>query len=124
VGGVLEATVKAMGDMGVAPEHIRAAIGPCIGPDSYEVKDDFRVPFMAQDPENAEFFVPGVRPGHLMFDLPSYVRRRLLLAGVGMVDGRGIDTCFNEEDYFSYRRSTHRTEPDYGRQASVIAIAA
>lgn len=123
IGGVLEATVKAMADMGADPAQIRAAIGPCIGPDSYEVGVDFRTRFLAQDAENAEFFVPATREGHLMFDLPAYVRRRLKLAGVGFVGGRGIDTCFNEEDYFSYRRSTHRAEPDYGRQASVIAIA-
>lgn len=123
IGGVLEATVKAMADMGVDPANIRAAIGPCIGPDSYEVKTDFRVKFIEQDPENVAFFVPATREGHLMFDLPAYVRRRLKLAGVGHVGGKGIDTCFNEEDYFSYRRSTHRAEPDYGRQASVIAIA-
>lgn len=124
VGGVLESTVAMMADMGVPRGQIRAAIGPCIGPDSYEVKADFRLKFVEQDPENATFFIPAARAGHLMFDLPSYVRRRLKLAGVGLVDGRGIDTCFNEEDYFSYRRSTHRVEPDYGRQASVIAIAA
>lgn len=124
IGGVLEATVAAMTAMGVAPGGIRAAVGPCIGPDSYEVKDDFRLRFVEQDKENAAFFIPATRVGHLMFDLPSYIRRRLKLAGVGLVDGRGIDTCFNEEDYFSYRRSTHRVEPDYGRQVSAIVIAA
>jgi YfiH family protein len=124
VKGVLEATVAAMGAQGVAPGDLRAAIGPCIGPDSYEVGEAFRAPFIAQDAANAEFFSPATRPGHEMFDLPAYAARRLRAAGVTHVACRGIDTFFNEEDYFSYRRSTHRTEPDYGRQVAVIAIKA
>lgn len=124
VRGVLEATVKAMLAQGARAETLRAAVGPCIGPESYEVSDGFKAPFMAQDEENAVFFAPATRAGHLMFDLPGYIRRRLMLAGVGVVGCRGVDTCFNEEDYFSYRRSTHRAEPDYGRQISVIGIKA
>lgn len=120
--GVCEATIRAMSDLGAAPETVTAVLGPCIGPESYEVGPEFKGPFLSQDAANDEFFVPSARAGHFMFDLPSYVKHRLTLAGVGGVAGRGIDTYFNEEDYFSYRRATHRKEPDYGRQSSVVAI--
>jgi len=120
--GVLENTVEAMGALNVPVGHIRAVIGPCIGPESYEVSDDFSTAFLAQDAANSNFFTPARRSGHLMFDLPGYCAYRLALAGVPQVFVKGIDTCFNEEDYYSYRRATHRQEPDYGRQVSVITI--
>jgi YfiH family protein len=123
VRGVCEATVTAMGALGAAPETVTAVLGPCIGPESYEVGPEFKAPFLTQDAGNDEFFAAAAREGHFMFDLPAYIRRRLALAGVGSIGGHGIDTYFNEEDYFSYRRATHRKEPNYGRQASVIAIA-
>lgn len=122
--GVCEATVAAMLKAGVAAESLRACIGPCIGPASYEVQAAFRAPFLEQDPANEAFFypAPAAHKGHLMFDLPAYIGRRLHLAGVVHVFTKGLDTCFNEEDYFSFRRATHRMEPDYGRQLSGIVI--
>ncbi len=120
--GVLESTLAAMAGLGAEPESIRAAIGPCIRQASYEVSDDFKEPFLAHDLASEGFFVPAKRDGHLMFDLPGYVTRRLMLAGVPEISASDMNTYFNEMDYFSYRRATHRGEPDYGRQISVIAI--
>lgn len=121
--GVLENAIEAMQALGADLGRIRAVIGPCIGPESYEVSEDFRAPFMDQEAANSVFFKPAARPGHLMFDLPGYCAYRLSLQGVGHVAVRAVDTFFNEEDFFSYRRSTHRREPDYGRQISAIMIA-
>ncbi|MCB9991255.1 MAG: peptidoglycan editing factor PgeF [Rhodospirillales bacterium] len=121
--GVLESTLEGMAALGAAPETICAAVGPCIGQRSYEVSDAFKLPFIEQDEAAAQFFVPSDTPGHLRFDLPGYVTRRLMLAGVPEISVNGSDTYFNEMDYFSYRRTTHRGEPDYGRQISVIVIS-
>jgi YfiH family protein len=120
--GVAEETVRNFSHFGVAPSDVIAAIGPCIGPESYEVKDEFKKPFMEQDAANAEFFRPGARAGHLVFDLPGYIVERLTKMGVGRVIDTRQDTLPNESAYFSYRRTTQRGEKDYGRQMSVIAI--
>jgi polyphenol oxidase len=122
VGGVLEATVEAMKKLGAEPADISAAIGPCIGPQSYEVSSGFDAPFLAQDPANAQFFKKAAKEGHLMFDLPGYVAHRLRLLGLREVHDTRQDTLANEAAYFSYRRTTQRGEKDYGRQISVIAI--
>lgn len=123
LGGVLESTVRKMIKKEALPESIRASIGPCIGLESYEVTNDFCVPFIEHNEHSAAFFFPRAHDDNkYLFDLSGYVAWRLKGAGVRAVSNRGIDTCFNEEDYFSFRRATHRGEPDYGRQASVIAI--
>lgn len=122
VTGILEATVAAMGELGVAPANIVAAIGPCIGPQSYEVSEGFEKPFLAQDAANARFFSPAAKPGHIMFDLPGYTAARLSRLGVGAVIDVRQDTLANEDAFFSYRRACLNKEPDYGRQISVIAI--
>lgn len=120
--GILESTVLKMQELGVDMATLKAVVGPCIGPKTYQVSDSFRDPFINQDMKNARFFVPSERPGHLMFDLPGYCQRRLILAGVAEVKVMGRDTCAEERDFFSYRRSTHKNEPDYGRQVSAIII--
>jgi polyphenol oxidase len=121
VGGILEATIAAMHALGAGPSGITAAIGPCIGPESYEVKEGFEAPFLAQDKSNASFFRKARKEGHLMFDLPGYAAHRLKKLGVSVVDLRQ-DTLANEDAFFSYRRTTQRGEKDYGRQISVVAI--
>ena len=121
VGGVLENTIQAMLDLGVDKESLRAALGPCIGPESYEVSDGFEEPFLAHDARAARFFKKG-RAGHAMFDLPSYIEFRLSNAGISSVSILRHDTYKEESEFFSYRRATHRGEKDYGRQISVIAI--
>lgn len=118
VGGILENTVKAMRGLGAA--EICAAVGPCLGPQSFEVTGEFLQPFLAQDPENRRFFVED---DGICFNLPAYVAHRLDLAGVTALPGQAADTYAAEDDFFSYRRSTHRNEPDYGRQLSAIVIS-
>lgn len=123
LGGVLEATVAALQEMGGRPENISAAVGPCIGPQSYEVKDDFAVPFLAQDAENKKFFKTGARPGHLLFDLPGYVAHRLRLLGLKAVYDTRQDTLSNDGVFFSNRRAFLKGEPGFGLQVSAIAIS-
>lgn len=120
--GVLESTVERMQEAGAGLETIRAAVGPCIGPASYEVSAGFEAPFLEHDPEDERFFKEARKEGHLMFDLPGYIASRLAQAGVKQVTITGHDTFADEERFFSYRRTTHRQEPDYGRQISAISI--
>ena len=121
VSGVIEATVAAMVALGAEPRRITAVVGPCISQDSYEVGAEFPQPFQAQDPANGRFFAAGDRDGHLQFDLAGYVLSRLAAAGVPASSVLGADT-YADEDLFSYRRTCHRGEPDYGRNLSVIAL--
>lgn len=118
-GGVLEHTVAAMERLGAKRGRIAAVVGPCIAQASYEVGPEFIVRFAAED--RARFFVPSVRAGHSQFDLAGFVVAQLERAGVSAA-ALGIDTCVNEEAYFSYRRKTLRGEPDYGRHISAITL--
>lgn len=121
-GGVTDATIAAMERLGADRARIAAAVGPCIARASYEVDDAFRDRFAAADPANERFFADG-RAGHAQFDLEGYVVHRLAVAGVTRVAALGLDTCADEERFFSYRRATLRAEPDYGRQMAIIALA-
>ena len=120
--GVAEATVQAMVRLGARPAAIRAAIGPCIAQASYEVGGEFRDRFMARDEALARFFMPSPKAGHFLFDLPGFVASRLAEAGVGQIERLDRDTYAEPDTFFSYRRTTHRGEPDYGRQLSAIAL--
>ncbi len=121
VGGVVGAVVAAMTELGAAPARIHAAVGPTIGPASYEVGDDVRASFLAADPGNAVHFkVSGDR---WLLDLPGYVRRQLEAAGVGGPMVLSRDTLSDEAAFFSYRRTCKRGETDYGRQVSAIVLA-
>lgn len=120
--GVLESTVEQMQLLGATQESISAAIGPCIGPKSYEVSIGFEEPFLARNPEDEHFFKSAQKEGHLMFDLPGYIASRLAQAGLTQVTISGHDTFAEPENFFSYRRTTHASEPDYGRQISAIMI--
>lgn len=121
--GVLQATVKQMCALGAKPERIRAGVGPCIGPASYEVGPEFPAPFLAQDPAHARFFRPAKRAGHHMFDLEGYVAAALAAMKLAEIEVAHRDTCAEEGTLFSYRRSVLRKEPDYGRHVSVIGLA-
>lgn len=117
-------TVEAMEKQGAKRERIVAAIGPCIGQDSYEVDAAFYGRFLEKTSENEHFFIPSVqKPGHFHFDLPGYVQAGLQNCGVAKSNILAKDTCFHENAYFSYRRKTLRGESDYGRQVSVIVIS-
>jgi len=120
--GVLGATIAAMEALGARRERIAAAIGPCIARRSYEVSDAYAAPFVAVDPENERFFTSG-RPRHLKFDLEGFVAARLAGEGLGRIEALGLDTYALSDRYFSYRRTTHAGEPDYGRQLSLIALS-
>lgn len=123
-GGVLEACVAAMEELGADVERIHGTIGPCIHQDSYEVGSEFRDSIIALHDENDRFFILGERDGHFQFDLPGYVSSRLKGIGIGQIDDMAVDTYIDESRFFSFRRTTHRNEPDYGRQLSVIALEA
>jgi YfiH family protein len=119
--GIVESTVDAMEKLGADRNGIVAAIGPLIRQPSYEVGGEFVERFIEADAENALFFIPSTREGHAMFDLAGYIRTRLENAGVLMIDDIGVDT-YSDERFFSYRRSVHRKEPDYGRHVHTIAL--
>ncbi len=121
--GVVEATVEAMARLGASPQRTSAALGPCIAQSSYEVGPEFVAAFAAADAESARFFVPSVNPERAMFELHAYIARRAQRAGVGRFEDLALDTYADEEQFFSYRRATHRKEPDYGRLVAAIAIA-
>jgi len=121
IGGVTDAAVAAMEKLGADRDRIVAAIGPCIARASYEVDDAFQHRFEAKDPANERFFAPG-RDGHAQFDLEGYVAHRLAAAGVPTIEMMGLDTYADADRFYSFRRATHRGEPDYGRQISIIGI--
>ena len=120
-GGVLEATVARMEELGADRSRIVAAVGPTIGRKSYEVDQEFFERFLAADDDNDLFFTDG-RPGHYQFDLEGYVLARLARSGVKRIEALGLDTYSDECRFYSYRRATHRGEPSYGRQISIIAL--
>lgn len=122
IGGVLEATVDAMVALGAEREAIVAVLGPTIGPTAYEVGPEFKARFLAAEAANERHFVPSAREGHALFDLPAYIVARLEATGIGEVGNVGQCTYSDEERFFSYRRTTHRGEPDYGRQISAITL--
>ena len=120
--GVLEATLVAMESLGAARASVRCALGPMIGPGSYEVGAEFLARFVVAEAGYSRFFAPSAKSGHSMFDLPGFIGMRLLAAGVGEFENMGLDTYSDEARFFSYRRATHRGEPDYGRLVGAIAL--
>ncbi len=122
LGGVLEATLEAMEKLGALRARVSAAVGPCISQQNYEVGWDFRDRFLERGLRQRRFFVPSDREGHYRFDLPAYVVHRLTEAGTGSVENLGVCTYPAENGFFSFRRTTHAGEPDYGRQVSAIVL--
>ncbi|MBX7200802.1 MAG: peptidoglycan editing factor PgeF [Rhodospirillaceae bacterium] len=120
--GVIEATVAAMTALGAQRADIAAAVGPCIGQTSYEVGPEFVARFVERDRNFTRYFANPKPSGHRDFDLAGFVGDALRAANVGTVVLSGRDTCAEEDTYFSYRRTTLRKEPDYGRQISVIGL--
>lgn len=123
LGGVIEATVRRMVDLGARPARMAAAVGPCIRQSSYEVGPELRATFCADDETRSEFFAPSQRPHHFLFDLPGYVTARLRAVPVGTVATIPLDTCADAARFFSYRRTTREGGGDYGRLLSAIALA-
>ena len=119
--GVLEATIDAMETLGADRSRITAVLGPSIAQPHYEVGPEFVERFVAREPAYARYFAPSEKPGHAMFDLPGLTVDRLSAAGV-QASSLGLSTYADEDRFYSYRRTTHRQEPDYGRQISAIAL--
>jgi YfiH family protein len=123
LGGILESTIATMARIGARPDRIRAAVGPCINQPAYEVGPEFEEAFVNIDREYAAFFKRPTADGRAHFDLPGFVEHRLSRAGLAKVERQSLCTYENESLLFSFRRATHRKEPDYGRQISAIVLA-
>ena len=119
--GIIESTISRMEELGAQRTNISAVLGPTISEESYEVGPEFTARFIEADQGNSRYFTPSQNQDHSYFDLPEYILSRLAFAGV---EGEWTGHCTyqNEADFYSYRRTTHRGEPDYGRQISAIAI--
>ena len=122
VAGILEATVNAMVELGAARSAIRACLGPCISAAAYEVGPDFEAAVVRQNPESAGFFVHSADSERPFFDLPGFVLDRLRACAIGQIESQSRCTYGGESAFFSYRRTTHRKEADYGRQISAIVL--
>ncbi len=120
--GMVEAVVAAMETLGARRANIAGALGPTIGPKSYEVGPEFFARFEAEDEGFTKFFAPSGKAGHHFFDLPSFLEMRAERAGLGGFENLGLDTYADDARFFSYRRTTHRKEPDYGRLVAAIAL--
>jgi YfiH family protein len=120
--GVIEAAVAAMETLGAKRNRIVAAVGPMIRQPNYEVGQDLLDRFVAAEPDNVRFFAPAQRPGHRMFDLAGYVVSTLQHAGIERIEDIGHCTYADPAQFYSYRRATHRAEPDYGRHVNAIVL--
>lgn len=120
---VTHSAVQAMEALGGVASRMVAVVGPCIGPDSYEVGADFQERFTHHDPGSERFFRPGQTAAHRLFDLPGFVLWRLERAGVGQAAWTGDDTAVDEPRFYSNRRAFRRAEPDFGRMMSAIMVA-
>lgn len=121
--GVIEATIAAMEKIGADRARIAVALGPTIRQPNYEVGPEFVERFLAADIDNARFFTPSDRDGHAMFDLTGYIADRIQRAGIVNYADLGLCTYAEPDRFFSYRRTTQRGEPDYGRHINAIALA-
>jgi YfiH family protein len=121
--GIIEATVAQMEKLGARRSDIAVALGPTIAGKSYEVGPEFLERFLITSPGYQRFFAPSSREGHAYFDLPGFVGIRADEADVGSFEDLSLDTYADEARFFSYRRMTHRGEPDYGRLIAAITLA-
>lgn len=119
--GITDNTIDAMIRLGAARENIRTVIGPCISQQAYEVGQEFFETFADENPDNTRYFISGAGD-KMQFNLPMYLLDRLRGADIKSADWVGHCTYSDAENYFSYRRTTHAKEPDYGRQISVIRL--
>ncbi len=120
--GIGAATLEAMERLGARRERVTAVLGPTIGPNAYEVGPEFVDRFVAADSVYERFFRPSPREGHAMFDLPAFIGAHFRAAGVGRFVDLGLCTYSDPARFFSYRMTTHRGEPDYGRLISAVAL--
>ena len=121
--GVIESTIAAMENLGADRGRMTVALGPLIRQPNYEVSQSFVGEFLRADEKDARFSAPSERDGHAMFDLPGYIATRLERSGVGRFEDIGLCTYADADRFYSYRRSVHRAEPDYGRHVNAIVLA-
>lgn len=122
ISGVIDSALEKMESLGADRSRIAAAVGPCISQTNYEVGPEFIARFAEADKSNTRFFAPSDKADHWRFDLEGYVTDRLRKAGAAQVESLGACTYARNEDFFSFRRTTHRGEKDYGRQVSAIVL--
>lgn len=122
LGGVLENTIAAMEQLGATRANIVAVLGPCIGRESYEVGPEFYENFMAVRGDYHAYFSRSHKAGHFYFDLSGFILAQLKESGLNQASSLAMDTYGDAERFFSYRRSTHANEKDYGRQISAIML--
>lgn len=124
IGGVIENTLAAMEGLGASRARIRVALGPTLAQPSYEVGEEYRARFVAHDPDNARFFHQPEEAPRPFFDLPGYIAKRVLAAGIHAerFDDLARDTYAEPELFYSYRRSVHRGESDYGRLVAAVML--
>ena len=120
--GIVAATLTRMESLGARRDRVRAVIGPCIAPASYEVGLEFLERFTTADTDYGRFFAPGAGPEKHQFDLPGFVLARLHAAGIGTCTWVGRDTVAEPDLFYSNRRAFRRGEPDYGRLLSAIVL--
>jgi YfiH family protein len=120
--GVIEATIAAMERLGADRGRIAVALGPTIRQPNYEVGPEFVARFLAADPANAQFFSATDERGHALFDLTGYIGGRIQRAGIVNFEDLGLCTYADPDRFYSFRRATHRNEPDYGRHINAIAL--
>jgi YfiH family protein len=123
LGGILEAAIQAMEDLGAQRSRMTVALGPMIRQLNYEVGPEFVAQFETADRGNRGFFVPSNRAGHARFDLAGYIAARLRCQGIDRIEDLGRCTYASPAEFFSYRGSSHRGEPDYGRHVNAIVLA-
>jgi polyphenol oxidase len=121
--GITDSTIAAMIGLGAVRENIVAVLGPTISQKAYEVGPEFPKPFLEQNGAHKKYFIPSVKEGSYMFDLPAYLVDRLQGQGLALVHDSALCTYSDETRFFSYRRTTHAQEKDYGRLISTIAVA-
>ncbi|MBE7185766.1 MAG: peptidoglycan editing factor PgeF [Methylobacterium mesophilicum] len=121
-GGVIESTIAAMEKLGARRARMAAVLGPSISQQNYEVGPEFAERLLGLDSASARYLIPSAKEGHHMFDLNAYTVDRLRAAGVARAEMLGRCTYAEEDLFFSFRRTTHRGEPDYGRQISAIVL--
>ena len=122
ISGILEATLVAMEQLGAKRRNITAVLGPTIGPTAYEVGPEFYARFVAENGGYARFFKASAKDGHAMFDLPGFIGYRARAAQIGRFVDLGLCTYSDPQRFYSYRRTTHKAEVDYGRLVSAIVL--
>ncbi|MGD9924729.1 MAG: peptidoglycan editing factor PgeF [Pseudorhodoplanes sp.] len=120
--GVIEGTIAAMEKLGADRSRMTVALGPLIRKQNYEVSQNFVDEFLRAERDHARFFSPAARDGHAMFDLPGFIAWRLQRSGIGRFEDIGLCTYADPDRFYSYRRSVHRKEPDYGRHVNAIVL--